>query len=83
MAGKAEKPSDSITAAKLMNIQTEQNYGLLRSQDQGAPRQRSYSIGTANNDYSIAEKLSTRGGVMLGSLGFKGVATENWQQAEY
>ena len=75
MAGKAEKPSDSITAAKLMNIQTEQNYGLLRSQDEGAPRQRSYSIGTANNDLKLAEKLSAQGGVMLGSLGFKGVAT--------
>lgn len=75
MVGKAETPSDSITAAKLMNIQTEQNYGLLRSQDEGAPRQRSYSIGTANNDLKLREKLSVRGGVMLGALGFKGLAT--------
>ena len=76
MAGKAEKPSNMLTAARFMDMQTGQNYGLLRSQDEGAPRQRSYSIGTANNDLKLAEKLSVQGGVMLGSLGFKGVATD-------
>ena len=75
MAGKAEAPADEVTYAKMMNAQTEQTYGLLRSQDQGAPVQRSYSIGTSNDNYEQGDKLSIRGGVMLGSLGFKTIGT--------
>lgn len=75
MVGKAEKRMDGIDNAKLMNDQTQQNFGLLRSQDHGTQRQRSYSIGTANLNPELAMKLDTRGGVMRGALGFLGLAT--------
>lgn len=75
MAGKAEKRGDSVDIVKMMDAQTQQNYGLLRSQDNGAPKQRNYSIGTANLDPESRLKLDVRGGVMLGALGFQGIAT--------
>lgn len=76
MVGKAEKRSDSIDYAKFMNEQTQQNYGLLRSEDLGAPKERSYSIGTALLDPTGDSKLSQFGGVLLGSLGFFGITTD-------
>jgi len=76
MVGKAEKRGDIVDSLKAMQHQNQQNYGLSRAQDVGAPKQRSYSIGTADNDPEYVQKLDIRGGVMLGSLAYAGVATE-------
>ncbi len=77
MAGKADKRGSLVDDLKSMGTQTDQNYGLLRAGQQGAPNQRDYSIGTANNDYdSTGRLLSIFGGVMLGALGYNKVGTE-------
>jgi hypothetical protein len=74
--GKAEKRGGIVDHLKSMGSQTDQNYGLARAAQSGAPNQRDYSIGTANNDYDQAAKLSVYGGVMLGALGYDYVGTE-------
>ncbi len=75
--GKAEKRGNLIDYLKSMDSQTQENYGIARIQQAGAPSQRSYSIGTANNDYDRSSRLlSIFGGVMLGALGYNKVGTD-------
>ena len=76
MAGKAERRGGIVDYLKLMDSQTQQNYGLARAAEEGAPHTRNYSIGTAQNDHEGGRLLSIFGGVMLGALGYNKVGTE-------
>ena len=74
--GKARTPFTASDLMKSSLLQNTSNYGVSRVGYQGTTEDRGTSAGSALVDPNSNFKLDTRGGLMKGSLGFKGEATD-------
>lgn len=73
--GKARSQSDTNDFIKAGLDQNRDNYGTSRTNYQGTGQDRGYTTGTGLVDPDSRFKLDTRGGIMKGALGRKGIVS--------
>lgn len=73
--GKARGQSDQNDLFKATLDQNRDNYGLGRTNYQGTGQERGSTTGVASIDQNVRFKLDTRGGIMKGALGRKGIVS--------
>lgn len=73
--GKARGNSDTNDLIKASLDGNRDSYGTQRTNYQGTGQERGSTNGVGNVDQDVRFKLDTRGGIMKGALGRKGIAT--------